>query len=51
MGFSRTSYEAAKAPKELMVVPVASHCDLYDKPACVKSAVERMAEFLTRHLA
>ncbi|MER8002141.1 alpha/beta hydrolase [Streptomyces sp. NPDC095613] len=51
LGFSRTAYEAAKEPKELMVVPGASHFDLYDKPAYVEPAVERMAEFFTKHLA
>lgn len=48
---SRAAYEAAGEPKELVVVPGASHFDLYDRPEHVEPAVERMADFFAQHLA
>ncbi|MFD7072621.1 alpha/beta hydrolase [Nocardioides sp. NPDC059952] len=51
LNFSKNAYRMAQEPKELMVLPGASHFDLYDRPQYVEPAVERMAEFFTKHLA
>ncbi|WP_251274476.1 alpha/beta hydrolase, partial [Enterobacter hormaechei] len=33
--FSQQAYDGAKEPKELVIIPGASHFDLYDKPQFV----------------
>jgi len=48
--FSQAAYATAQQPKELMVIPGASHFDLYDKPQYVVPAVTKLAEFFGRHL-
>lgn len=48
--FSQAAYAEAQQPKELVVVPGASHFDLYDKPQYVVPAVTKLAEFFGRHL-
>lgn len=48
--FSEDAYASAREPKELMVIPGASHFDLYDKPQYVGPAVARLAEFFGRNL-
>jgi fermentation-respiration switch protein FrsA (DUF1100 family) len=48
--FSQNAYEKAKEPKELFVIPGASHIDLYDKPQYVTSAVEKLREFFGKAL-
>lgn len=48
--FSQQAYEQAQQPKELLVIPGASHFDLYDKPQYVTPAVEKLAEFFGKHL-
>lgn len=48
--FSETAYGKAQQPKELLVIPGASHFDLYDKPQYVTPAVEKLAEFFGKHL-
>lgn len=48
--FSEAAYAKAQQPKELMIVPGASHFDLYDKPQYVTPAVDKMAEFFGKHL-
>ncbi|MFP3554893.1 alpha/beta hydrolase [Paraburkholderia sp. SIMBA_049] len=48
--FSRQAYALAKEPKELMVIPGASHFDLSDKPQYVEPAVTKLAEFFGRSL-
>jgi fermentation-respiration switch protein FrsA (DUF1100 family) len=40
----------AQQPKELLIIPDASHFDLYDKPQYVTPAVNRMAKFFGKHL-
>ena len=40
----------AQQPKELMVIPGASHFDLYDKPQYVTPAVDKLADFFGKHL-
>lgn len=48
--FSQQAYNNAKQPKELMVIPGASHFDLYDKPRFVNAAVDKLAVFFTTNL-
>ena len=48
--FSEAAYAQAKQPKEIMVIPGASHFDLYDKPQYVKPAVNKLAEFFGKYL-
>lgn len=48
--FSQAAYATAKQPKELYVIPGASHFDLYDKPQYVTPAVEKLAEFFGKSL-
>lgn len=43
--FSETAFARAKEPKELYVIPGASHFDLYDKPQFVTPAVTKLADF------
>jgi fermentation-respiration switch protein FrsA (DUF1100 family) len=47
--FSETAYAAAAEPKELMIIPGASHTDLYDRANVIP--FERLASFFTEHLA
>lgn len=49
--FSQNAYDLAEEPRELMVIPGASHFDLYDRPQYVEPAVERMAGFFREHLS
>jgi hypothetical protein len=48
--FSHAAYAKAQQPKELLVIPGASHFDLYDKPEYVTPAVDKLAEFFGEHL-
>lgn len=48
--FSQQAYAKAQQPKELMIIPAASHFDLYDKPQYVTPAVEKLAGFYRQHL-
>lgn len=48
--FSEAAFAKADGPKELFVIPGASHFDLYDKPQYVTPAVEKLAEFFSKHL-
>ncbi len=48
--FSEAAYAKAQQPKELMIVPGASHFDMYDKPQYVTPAVNKLAEFFGKHL-
>lgn len=47
--FSETAYEAAAEPKELMIIPGASHVDLYDRMDVIP--FDRLQAFFERHLA
>ena len=46
--FSETAYEAAAEPKELVIVPGASHVDLYDRVDVIP--FDKLASFFTQHL-
>lgn len=48
--FSQQAYDNAQQPKELMVIPGASHFDLYDKPQFVNPAIDKLAVFFTKSL-
>lgn len=48
--FSEAAYAKAQQPKELLIIPGASHFDLYDKPQYVTPAVDKMAEFFGKYL-
>ncbi|TCZ57289.1 alpha/beta hydrolase [Roseicella aquatilis] len=47
--FSETAYAAAAEPKELVIVPGASHTDLYDKVGVIP--FDKIASFFGQHLA
>ena len=47
--FSETAYAAAAQPKELMIIPGASHTDLYDKADVIPFA--KLTDFFNRSLA
>jgi fermentation-respiration switch protein FrsA (DUF1100 family) len=48
--WSQEAYEKAKEPKELFIVPGASHIDMYDKPQFVTPAVAKLTDFFSQHL-
>ncbi|MFT3809956.1 MAG: alpha/beta hydrolase [Micropepsaceae bacterium] len=47
--FSETAYAAAAEPKELMIIPAASHVDLYDRVDMIP--FDKLQSFFTQHLA
>lgn len=47
--FSQTAYEAAAEPKELLIVPSATHTDLYDQVD--KIPFDKLAKFFGQHVA
>lgn len=47
--FSETAYAAAAEPKELVIVPGASHVDLYDRADVIP--FDKLQSFFTQHLA
>jgi fermentation-respiration switch protein FrsA (DUF1100 family) len=47
--FSETAYAAAAEPKELMIIPGASHVDLYDRVDLIP--FDKLASFFGQHLA
>lgn len=47
--FSETAYAAAAQPKELMIIPGASHVDLYDRVDVIP--FDKMTSFFKQHLA
>ena len=47
--FSETAYAAAAEPKELVIVPGASHVDLYDRVDVIP--FDRLQSFFEQHLA
>lgn len=47
--FSETAYEAAAEPKELMIIPNATHTDLYDQMDVIP--FDKMEGFFKEHLA
>jgi len=46
--FSETAYAAAAEPKELMIIPGASHTDLYDKVDAIP--FDKLTSFFNQHL-
>lgn len=47
--FSETAYAAAAQPKELMIIPEASHTDLYDRVDVIP--FDKLTTFFKQHLA
>ncbi|WP_313606732.1 alpha/beta hydrolase [Rhizobium sp.] len=47
--FSETAFAAAAEPKELMIIPGASHTDLYDKVDVIP--FDKLASFFEQHLS
>lgn len=47
--FSETAYANAAEPKELVIIPGASHVDLYDKADMIP--FDKLSDFFGRHLA
>jgi len=48
--FSEDAYEKAAEPKELFVVPGASHVDLYDRPEYTSKSLAKLDAFFTENL-
>jgi fermentation-respiration switch protein FrsA (DUF1100 family) len=48
--FSEDAYKKASEPKELFVVPGASHVDLYDRPEYMKVTLKKLDEFFKQYL-
>lgn len=48
--FSREVIERALDPKELFIIPGATHIDMYDKPQFVTPAVAKLTEFFGKSL-
>lgn len=48
--FSENAYQKGKQPKELFLVPGATHIDMYDKPQYVTPAVQKLTAFFRQHL-
>jgi fermentation-respiration switch protein FrsA (DUF1100 family) len=46
--FSETAYAAAAQPKELLIIPGASHTDLYDRMDVIP--FDKLATFFTQNL-
>ena len=48
--FSEDAYEKAAEPKELFVVPAATHVDLYDQPEYLKITLPKLDAFFKQYL-
>ena len=48
--FSEDAYAKAAEPKELFVVPGATHVDLYDQPEYLKITLHKLDTFFKQHL-
>lgn len=48
--FSEDAYNKAAQPKELFVVPRATHVDLYDQPKYLKITLSKLDSFFKQHL-
>ena len=48
--FSEDAYEKAAEPKELFVVPEATHVDLYDQPEYLKITIPKLDAFFKQYL-
>ncbi|WP_030240417.1 alpha/beta hydrolase [Streptomyces sp. NRRL S-350] len=45
------AHQRATGPKEIHWIKGAGHVDLYDKPACIDPAVDRLTAYFTHHLS
>lgn len=48
--FTEEAYEKAAQPKELFVVPGATHCDLYDQRQYMAVSLKKLDAFFTKYL-
>jgi fermentation-respiration switch protein FrsA (DUF1100 family) len=48
--FSEDAYSKAAEPKELFVVPGASHVDLYDRPEYMRVSLPKLDGFFKQYL-
>ena len=48
--FSQNAYEKAKEPKELLIIPGATHIDLYYRPEFVPQVADKLTQFFAAHL-
>ena len=48
--FSEEAYGKAAEPKELFVIPGASHVDLYDRPEYVAQSLKKLDSFFRQYL-
>lgn len=48
--FSEDAYQKAAQPKELFVVPSASHVDLYDRDAYLNISLPKLDSFFKQYL-
>jgi fermentation-respiration switch protein FrsA (DUF1100 family) len=48
--FSEEAIAKAKDPKELFIIPGASHIDLYDKPQYVPQVESKLTDFFSKNL-
>ena len=48
--FSKEAYDEALEPKEYVVIPNATHIEMYYKPEYVNQAVEKLSEFYGKNL-
>jgi fermentation-respiration switch protein FrsA (DUF1100 family) len=49
-GFSEEAYSKAAEPKELFVVPGATHADLYDRKPFIGQSLDKLTQFFTDNL-
>jgi len=48
--FSEDAYQRAAEPKELFIVPGATHVDLYDQPEYLAITLPKLNRFFKEHL-
>ena len=48
---SEDAYRMAEEPKELFIIPGATHIDLYDREAFVAKALQKLGQFFSSGLA
>lgn len=48
--FSEDAYSKAAQPKELFIVPDATHVDLYDQPSCLSITLPKLESFFKQYL-
>jgi len=50
MYFSKEATDKAGEPKELVIIPGATHIDLYDRPQYVPQVVAKLTDFYGKYL-